>query len=903
MIHFDNAIGLVVRNSTDYVRQFFNCLERGETVVPLRSADDTDRIRVCGLQRVIASADEHGWSSALELPLQDNDALAQIAFTSGTEGEPKGVLLTHRNLADPVRRLQLVMGLDASVREYIGVPVYHSFGLGRCRTVTAAGGRFYVPPKGLDLRELVSMIDAREVNAISLVPTLWRLVLRNRALFEKNADRVRWIKIGSQAMSGEEKRALRELFPQARIVQHYGLTEASRTTLLDIGSATDDELDSVGKPYGQVEIKISNDGRIMTRGPHVARELLVSGRRVPNTDAQGWCVTQDLGECRGGHLFFRGRADDVINLGGLKVSPDMIENEMRAALGVEGGFCVTRVADALRGETVLVAALNTLPASDEALVSAAGDSLARAGIDARSSVQLTRMTNLPTTDAGKIMRKAVAQQYLDRAAPRQASRHGAGLQTVPPVDPHLLPEQAVSQVGGSESIDTEHGTRPQPERHGQPRAALNHGRALPAANCSSNERVLVALYTKATGRPLTDMSSTLRNAGADSLSIVEIRLELDTYIGHVPDNWIDLSIRELASLFSLNERPSLRRAVALKSIDAFILCRALAILFVVAHHFHWFVVPGGSTTLLFVIGGYLYLETNKAAIYSGGETSGLWSGLIILVATLVPITVFQALAHSYFGSNWNITLLIPFENISNYLNAQFNLIDKGHHVHWLWFIHVYIQVFFVIALALSFSRVRMFMAEKPYARMLATFFILEFISAAIILSDSPGMDLRHSATLLQYAPTTIIPIIVYGALIALTKSRLQFAATILAGASYAALYAGGVFTQGGITTLVTVALLLFVKTVKVPSALLRPTMMVSEASLFIYLTHMPFQFGVQKILKWDMPPALLSAMAILVSVGLWQVWKSLVVSRIRGLRSSSWGPRDRVNRLSDGSGA
>ena len=82
---------------------------------------------------------------------------------------------------------------------------------------------------------------------------------------------------------------------------------------------------------------------------------------------------------------------------------------------------------------------------------------------------------------------------------------------------------------------------------------------------------------------------------------------------------------------------------------------------------------------------------------------------------------------------------------------------------------------------------RRFFADRTYAKMLGCFLAAEVLGAALILADSTRVNLGHSAALLQYAPTTILPVVLFGMLIALTKTRLQFAATILAGASYAAL--------------------------------------------------------------------------------------------------------------------
>ena len=140
-------IGVVSVNSTGYVEAMFHCLEAGEVAVPLKYGEDHDRINAAKVERVLTPKSGSAWMEREFQPSTSNST-AIVSFTSGTEGQAKGVLLTHQNLADVVTRLNGLMQVDHSISEYIGVPVYHSFGFGRCRAIASAGGRFFLPESG-----------------------------------------------------------------------------------------------------------------------------------------------------------------------------------------------------------------------------------------------------------------------------------------------------------------------------------------------------------------------------------------------------------------------------------------------------------------------------------------------------------------------------------------------------------------------------------------------------------------------------------------------------------------------------------------------------------------------------------------------------------------------------------
>ncbi len=406
----NSVTGIVATNSCDFIASAIECLNQGKAIVTLRREDDDERHNMVEPDEVVNPNDTTGWISSPRYEPQHSSKVGQIQFTSGTEGEPKPVLISHSALANSTDRLISKMKIDERIREYVGVPVYYSFGFGRCRAVLQAGGEVYIPNRGFDPLELSEMLQRKEINAISAVPSLWRVLLQNAALFEEVGGSVLWIEIGSQYMSAEEKKQVRALFPNARIVQHYGLTEASRTTFLDVQNTGEERLESVGKAEDGVEVRIRDDGRILIRGPHLAMTSIVGGEQIRLTDDDGWLVTSDLGRIEDGYLYYEGRADDLINCAGVKVSPDYLETQLSNQLEVSGALSVAKIPDPVRGDGILIAHLPDVDAT--AVKSAAAEALHGIGIEPGHSLKTLAVESFPVTETGKVRRSSVSDLYL-----------------------------------------------------------------------------------------------------------------------------------------------------------------------------------------------------------------------------------------------------------------------------------------------------------------------------------------------------------------------------------------------------------------------------------------------------------------------------------------------------------
>jgi acyl-CoA synthetase (AMP-forming)/AMP-acid ligase II/serine acetyltransferase len=482
-----NTLGVVEKNSIAYIETVFASLRSGVVVVPLRSEDDRPRIDAIGVQDIVSPSNHGGWvKQSLVLPTND-DTVAHISFTSGTEGAPKGVFISRKALNDSVSRVQMLMQMDASVKEYIGVPVYHSFGYGRCRHVASVGGDFYIPATGFDPREFSTMLSQGEVNALSLVPSLLRLLFDTPSLLGEVCHQLKWLEIGSQSMTKEEKVAVKTLFPNANIVQHYGLTEASRTTLLPIHHTDESFLDSVGKAYGDIELAINDAGCICIKGAHLASRIVVDGEIVPVVNCDGWFETTDLGRLQDGYLYFLGRADNVVNCGGQKLSTEKLASAMAEIL--ESEIAVSRIAHPLYGEGFLISYVNDEKFGE--IRSAALACLATLGITAKNALCYQQIDKIPRTHTGKIQYKVLSSLY-------EKAQH----------------EQSIASVEKGKSGDIMH------------------------------------QFASLVGLRLKDINinDSVSDIGIDSLQSVQLSIAIERAFGYLPTNWRTMSIKALAQM-------------------------------------------------------------------------------------------------------------------------------------------------------------------------------------------------------------------------------------------------------------------------------------------------------------------------------------------------------------------
>ena len=289
--------------------------------------------------------EEEGFPSGLAV-----GDVADIMFTTGTTGRPKGVKLTHWNIHASARNINRYVGNNASDVEVLGLPLCHSFGLGRLRCVLEAGGTMVLLGNFANVKLLFDTMEKCHVTGLGMVPAMWAYIRKfSGTRISRYNGQVRYVEIGSASMPEESKRELLSLFPSTRICMHYGLTEASRALFMEFHECRKN-LRTVGKP-----VSASVDVRVMDERGNVlqdneAGELCVKGDMVTpgyllerdNKDSfwGDYFRTGDVGYRDGeGYYYLVGREKELINVGGKKVSPVEVEEAVCRA-GAKDCVCV-----------------------------------------------------------------------------------------------------------------------------------------------------------------------------------------------------------------------------------------------------------------------------------------------------------------------------------------------------------------------------------------------------------------------------------------------------------------------------------------------------------------------------------------------------------------------------------
>lgn len=374
------------------------------------------------LLRTHSTNDAH---SADSPPVRPTD-LAQLQYTGGTTGAPKGVMLTHRNVV--VNTLQ-GRYWSPDFREggeiFLGaIPFFHCYGQATCQNLAIATGCPVVLLPRFHADEVIKAIHKHRITIFSGVPMMYSMMVEHPNVDRYDLRSLRVCLSGASSLPADVQERFEDL-TGARISEGYGLTEAGPSTHCNPlrgehppGSMglpfPDTEARVVDSDTGLEEVPDGEMGELIVRGPQVMRGYWNKEDETGAVLRDGWLYTGDLVRRDGrGYFFFVDRKKDIIKSRGETVYPREVEDILRQHPAVSEA-AVVGVADHDCGEAVkaYVVAKPGLFVTEQELIVHCAELLARYKIP--STVEFRQ--ELPRTVIGKVLRRTMREEAVRTSA-------------------------------------------------------------------------------------------------------------------------------------------------------------------------------------------------------------------------------------------------------------------------------------------------------------------------------------------------------------------------------------------------------------------------------------------------------------------------------------------------------
>jgi acyl-CoA synthetase (AMP-forming)/AMP-acid ligase II len=313
-----------------------------ESLVAL--AGDATKDMDAALLRVCISGGREGWVPLAELRASNvpprataaGDDVHRLMYTSGTTGRPKGVMLTHANLAWKNLAHLVEFGFTSEDLGLACGPLYHVGALDLTTTTLIAAGATTIIHRVFEAADVVDEIERSRVNVVWLAPAMVNAIMALPDIEQRDLSSVRLVINGGEKMPIPLIERLQRTFPSAWFADAYGLTETvSGDTFLDRESIVT-KLGSVGRPCLYLELDIWDDegrsvpagerGEVVLRGPKVFKGYWRDPDATAAAFAGGWFHTGDIGvRDDDGYLFIVDRLKDMIVSGGENIAGSEVE--------------------------------------------------------------------------------------------------------------------------------------------------------------------------------------------------------------------------------------------------------------------------------------------------------------------------------------------------------------------------------------------------------------------------------------------------------------------------------------------------------------------------------------------------------------------------------------------------
>jgi long-chain acyl-CoA synthetase len=297
-------------------------------------------------------------------PLTTLESDAQIIYSSGSTSEAKGVILTQKNIIAALKNISTYIGYTDQDHEVVTLPLTHSYGLNHVLCNLMNGGSTCILPGLLSIKSVFKALKDPITTGFPQPPSGLRLLFkRYGSAFIEAAQSLRFMVVNSERLPKDQALEIMEALPNCKILIYYGLTEASRTTFHTLDKNQPELLDSIGKATPNVKLALfdsefnpvetGESGQLAVKAETVFKGYLNTPEQTQKAFHNDWFLTGDLAKMdQEGFIFLTGRIKDIINIGGLKVSPGEINKVYLEHPDIAEFFAI-ELENKLQGEEVL----------------------------------------------------------------------------------------------------------------------------------------------------------------------------------------------------------------------------------------------------------------------------------------------------------------------------------------------------------------------------------------------------------------------------------------------------------------------------------------------------------------------------------------------------------------------
>ena len=437
-----DRLAVLLPNETDYLELIYACAWLGVIIVPLNT-----RLSATEIDHILSDASPRGLirhstlavptvpvpqqlvldqqplnianSNSAPDPIYDPDAVFALIYTSGTTGLPKGVALTHANILADVDHVNYWLPYKERGVYLHAAPLFHIADFPFTFASPAFGTCQVTIPK-FSPQAFCETVARERVTHTVLVPTMINLLLQYEELKSFDLSSLENLGYGGSPIAPELIHRIRELLPEVKLLQVYGLTETGFLSGLQDHEHIEGRLESCGRPCPGIELRVVDDsgkeveqgrpGELVTRGANVMHGYWNNPKESSLAFSDGFFRTGDIGyQDAEGYFYILDRKKDMIVSGGENVYSGEVEAVISQHPAVRE-VAIFGIPDPKWGELVMACVVlkpgNTLTADQ--LIAYSRKSLA--------SYKIPRViefseTELPKSGSGKILKKNLRERF------------------------------------------------------------------------------------------------------------------------------------------------------------------------------------------------------------------------------------------------------------------------------------------------------------------------------------------------------------------------------------------------------------------------------------------------------------------------------------------------------------